>query len=295
MFGKRNIAFFIIALLLVFCIWGFHGRAHITIPDFPVTINGAEFEEQSYVEYPLLLYHGIVYFPMTYYQSSALDLKTEWTEKNGLVVTKTDAETPKIFSCYEQVDSKKNPWFSWLYWKFQRASIANAKVIIDGKEVNYEENPHPFLQFRNIIYIPLTRQFVEDELNGSYHFEEEEGLQLYCNVFFYTANGDSEIRDDGESVSVENETHYVKDDLRISMSTRNAHLIGPQKDNLSIINVNDGSEIRPEGYFGYFQKDGPLFTVEGKLIHTVYYTNPDYRDGQPCTIDTKTGEVFSEK
>ena len=37
-----------------------------TLPSFPVTLNGTVIDN-SYRQYPLLVYNNITYFPMTYY------------------------------------------------------------------------------------------------------------------------------------------------------------------------------------------------------------------------------------
>lgn len=274
----------------VFCVFGDSGHVRVTIPDFPVTVNGAVFDDQYYSEYPLLRYNDIVYFPLTYLQTPALNIETEWTAEKGLVVSKCNPETPRVFSYYETQFLKEDPWIDGVYWQFQMASISNSKITINGKEIDHRSEPYPFLHFRGVNYFPLTWKYVVDELGCSYSFDEETGLTIGTDAFFYTANGDSSINDDGSFSSIENETHYVKGDLRISIDTKNARLLGPMARNLSI--VSGGTEIRPEGYFGYYQKNGPLFTVEGDYIYTVYYTHPDIREVRPCKINIQTGEIL---
>jgi hypothetical protein len=49
------------------------GNVRVTLPGFTVTLNGHMVENQ-YREYPLLVYKGITYFPMTWYDSRLLGL-----------------------------------------------------------------------------------------------------------------------------------------------------------------------------------------------------------------------------
>lgn len=60
----------------------------VTLPDFPVTLNGTAIDN-SYRQYPLLVYKNITYFPMTYYDCRFLGVETEWTQQNGLKIEKS--------------------------------------------------------------------------------------------------------------------------------------------------------------------------------------------------------------
>ncbi len=41
-------------------------NVQVALPNFPVTLNGTAIDN-SYRQYPLLVYNNITYFPMTYY------------------------------------------------------------------------------------------------------------------------------------------------------------------------------------------------------------------------------------
>ncbi len=56
-----------------------------TLPSFPVTLNGTVIDN-SYRQYPLLVYNNITYFPMTHYDCRFLGVETEWTQANGLKI-----------------------------------------------------------------------------------------------------------------------------------------------------------------------------------------------------------------
>lgn len=263
------------------CAFGASRQVAATIPSFPVTLNELKFNNTDQEKYPLLVYRNITYFPMTYYQSNLLNLNTSWTAEGGLVITKGNSDTPKVFA-YETPASKKNS-------RTQTAAVINSKVTVNDKVIDNTKEPYPLLLFRNVTYFPLTWRFAVDEFGWNYTFDNKTGLNIKADNFFYTANGDSGRAPDGSFFSVENETHYIKGDLRIYLTTK-TQLIGPLSQNLYIIK-ND-AEIRPTGYFGYYQKNGPLFTVDGSFINTTYYTDPDARNPQPARINIETGQIL---
>lgn len=252
------------------------------IPSFPVTLNELKFSSSDQEKYTLLVYRNITYFPMTHYQSNLLNLDTNWTAENGLVISKGNSGTPKEFA-YNAPASKKNS-------KIQTATIIDSKVTVNGKVIDNTKEPYPLLLFRNVTYFPLTWRFAVEEFGWNYTFDSKAGLNIRADNFFYTANGDSGRAADGSFFSVENETHYIKGDLRISLATKMARLIGPLSQNLYI--VKNGVETRPMGYFGYYQKNGPLFMIDGDFLSTTYYTDPDARDSQPCRVNVETGEIL---
>lgn len=264
------------------CAFAASRQVTVTIPSFPVTLNELKFDNNDYERYPLLVYRNITYFPMTYYQSNLLNLNTSWTAEGGLVIIKGNPETPKEFS-YETPDSNRNS-------RTQTAAIIDSKVTVNGKVIDNRNEPYPLLLFRNITYLPLTWRFAVEEFGWNYTFDNKSGLNIRADNFFYTANGDSYKNDSGEFVTVYNETHYIKDDLRIYIKTDTARLVGPVPQNLYI--VKNGIETRPKGYFGFYQKNGPLFTIDGSFISTTYYTDPDARNTQPCRVNIETGQIL---
>lgn len=264
------------------CTFGASKQVAATIPSFPVTLNELKFNNNDQEKYPLLVYRNITYFPMTYYQSNLLNLNTSWTAEGGLIIQKGNPETPKEFS-YEAPASKKNS-------NTQTVTIIDSKVTVNGKVIDNTKEPYPLLCFRDIIYFPLTWRFAVEEFGWNYTFNNKEGLNIRADNFFYTANGDSYKSDSGEFVTVKNETHYLKGDLRVLLKTDTVRLLGPVSGNLSI--EKNGVETKPDGYFGYYQKNGPLFTLDGNSILTTYYTDPDIRNAQPCRVDIETGQIL---
>ena len=60
----------------------------VTVPAFPVTLNGLTIE-QTNNQYPSLVYKDITYVPMTYYDAQLLGLDSQWEAQSGLAIQKT--------------------------------------------------------------------------------------------------------------------------------------------------------------------------------------------------------------
>lgn len=283
MFRKYMIMVLTVALVASSSVCAFGASKQVTasIPSFPVTLNELKFDNNDQEKYPLLVYQNITYFPMIYYQSNLLNLNTSWTAEGGLVITKGNPDIQKEFA-YEKPASHKNS-------KTQTATIIDSKVTVNGKVIDNTKEPYPLLLFRNITYFPLTWRFAVEEFGWNYTFDNKTGLNIRADNYFYTANGDSYKADSGEFVSVDNKTYYIKGDLRIYIKTETNRL-GPVPQNLHII--KNGVETRPEGYFGYYQKNGPLFSIDGSYISTTYYIDPDARNSQPCRVTIETGQIL---
>ena len=213
MFRKCMITALTIALVAssFVCVFGASKRVTAGIPSFLVTLNELKFNNGDYEKYPLLVYQDITYFPMTYYQSNLLNLNTSWTAGGGLVITKGNPDMPKEFA-YEKPASIKNS-------KTQAATIIDSKVTVNGKVIDNRNEPYPLLLFRDITYFPLTWRFAVEEFGWNYTFDNKVGLNIRADNHFYTANGDSYKTDSGVFASVDNETHYIKGDLRIYITT----------------------------------------------------------------------------
>ncbi len=66
------------------------------LPEFPVTVNGQEYNYNEYETFPLLVNGGVTYFPLTYNNAMILNLIPEYCE-NPLSIryTKGNPDEPK--------------------------------------------------------------------------------------------------------------------------------------------------------------------------------------------------------
>jgi len=246
----------------------------VSIPSFPVTLNELRYDDNDYVQYPMLVYKDITYFPMTFYKSNLMNLNTNWTTAAGLVIARGNPETPKVFLYEGQGGSRNN--------RTQSATIVSSKVTVNGKVIDNQREPYPLLRFRDITYFPLTWRFAVEEFGWSYTFNHADGLNISADNYFFNGNSS---------------TAYIKGDVKILLDTT-FNRLGPTSGNLHII--KNGEEKTPIGYFGYYQESGPLFSVEGDIIHTTQIIGGDFnleenheaRQPIPCRINIETGEVF---
>lgn len=148
-----------------------HSRAadasvKVALPDYAVNLNGHTVENR-YREYPMLVYRGITYFPMTWYDSRMLGLKATWSPDNGLNIQQNP-----VTSAYEPNKSERRNASSFT------AEIPVSAVTINGKTIDNTKEEYPLLSFRDITYFPLTWRFAHDEFGWDYQWSNDGGLSI---------------------------------------------------------------------------------------------------------------------
>lgn len=138
----------------------------VTLPDFAVNMNGYTVENQ-YREYPLLVYHDITYFPMTWYDSRLLGLEAIWSPNEGLNIK----QSPVTSSYVPNTSEKRN---STAY----TAEVPSSAVTINGKSIDNSAEEYPLLSFRDVTYFPLTWRFAHDEFGWDYQWSDTDGLSI---------------------------------------------------------------------------------------------------------------------
>ncbi|WP_258525477.1 DUF5050 domain-containing protein [Paenibacillus sp. YN15] len=143
-----------------------NGVAKVALPNFTVSLNGHLVDNQ-YREYPLLVYHDITYFPMTWYDSRLLGLETNWSISNGLSIQQSH-----VTSSYESYTSNSQNASTYT------ATIPASVITINGKEINNSKEEYPLLSFRDVTYFPLTWRFAHDEFGWDYQWSDAAGLSI---------------------------------------------------------------------------------------------------------------------
>lgn len=137
----------------------------VVLPDFAVKLNGHTIENQ-YREYPLLVYHDITYFPMTWYDSRLLGMEANWSTNGGLSIKQSP-----VTSSYVPYMSERN---STAY----TAEVPFSAVTINGKSIDNSTEEYPLLSFRDVTYFPLTWRFAHDEFGWDYQWSDTDGLSI---------------------------------------------------------------------------------------------------------------------
>jgi hypothetical protein len=141
----------------------------VTLPDFPVVLDGHQVDNANR-QYPLIVYKEITYVPMTWFDSRMLGLVTSWSEEQGLGI-----EQAPVTSSYAAYAGQQRNRFN-LY-----AAVADGPIRVNGKSVDNSQESYPLLNFRDVIYFPLTWKFAHDEFGWNYTWDDSQGLSITSN------------------------------------------------------------------------------------------------------------------
>lgn len=145
----------------------------VTLPTFPVVLNGVTMEQQNN-QYPLLVYKDITYVPMTYYDARLLGLTSIWNAADGLTINRADFVADQKTAQQQYVPytgSAKN----LNQYQAVRPSFA---ITVNNKRVDNSKEEYPLLVFRDVTYFPLTWRFAVDEFGWNYTFDGKDGLRI---------------------------------------------------------------------------------------------------------------------
>lgn len=140
----------------------------INLPEFPITINSLEVDNDR-LEYPMIVYNNITYFPMTYEFSKGLGLNLSFTADEGFSVAYSAANT--------------NP-FTVKYLDFaplQRdlnASLPSYPIKVNNTVIQNENEIYPLLTYKEITYFPITWRFAVEDFGWQYAFDTKKGLEI---------------------------------------------------------------------------------------------------------------------
>lgn len=138
----------------------------VTLPDFDITLNNMEFDNQ-HAQYPLLVYDNMVYFPMTYYGSRFMGVETTYSITDGIGVHQNGVR--------------------WSWHGYKRylpngetgtATIHTGPVRVNNKLVHHSVESYPILLFRDITYFPMTEHYVVDEFGWNYSYSKKNGVSI---------------------------------------------------------------------------------------------------------------------
>lgn len=165
---KRLINLIIFILLLNITslnTWAQPKNVTVNLPTFEIKLNGIQINNNDR-EYPLVMYNGITYFPITYDDSRFLGLETKWDKKEGLSIEKSKSSQGYT----DTIGTLNNNKYT--------AFISSLPVKVNGKLIDNNKEKYPLLVFRDITYFPLTWRFAVDEFGWEYNFTNEGGLKI---------------------------------------------------------------------------------------------------------------------
>lgn len=242
----------------------------VQLPDFSININGINFDKEyntSNAMFPLFLYKGVTYYPLTGESRKLLNIKQRVTNGERTTLEKDISENLK----YYMSDTK-----SYQNQEKFKATIIHENLKIDNETINKE---YSLLEYGQIVYIPLTWDLIVNKLNGQYQFNEDSGLNIHIdNYFNYYYDC----------------TIYVKDDIIVRLVTRDSTEEAPSA-NLYIDQNGEEKQIGIKGkdYFGYQENDAK-FVVKDGWIYTSHSINSvdKAQNNMKCKINIFTGEII---
>ncbi|GAU77168.1 lectin like domain-containing protein [Fusibacter sp. 3D3] len=140
----------------------------INLPTFPITINALEIDN-SRLEYPLIVYNNITYFPMTYEFSKGLGLKLNYTMAEGLTIAYAAANSNAFTVNY--LDSAPVS-------RDTAAQLPSYPIKVNNVIIKNDAEVYPLLNYKGISYFPLTWRFVVEDFGWQYAFDTRKGLNI---------------------------------------------------------------------------------------------------------------------
>lgn len=207
---KKNVVMFSLTITFIAVLLALTKQTHaadatvkVTLPTFKVTLNGQTVDNE-YRQYPLLVYKGVTYFPMTWNDARFLGLETIWSPEAGLEIKKR-----KVTALYAPDKTPRRNTSS------HSAKIVTSAIKINNKAIDNAEEQYPLLRFRNVTYFPLTWRFAHDEFGWDYNWDSSDGLRITShNPQLQAANLPSEASNNG--VALHKGYFFLRRDKRIN-------------------------------------------------------------------------------
>jgi|GEM_PF-1000200 len=139
----------------------------VTTPNFQITLNGNIVDNER-LPYPLVVYEGVTYFPMTWDFANLLGLDIAYDASIGLNITTSAANANQNITLKSQT-SAFNP---------QTANAVSYPVMINQQRIDNKALTYPLLNINDMTYFPLTWEFAVDYFQWQYQFSTEDGLVI---------------------------------------------------------------------------------------------------------------------
>lgn len=158
-----------------------------SLPKFNITVNH-RYVENSYRQYPFIVYDDITYFPMTYADCAFLGLKNVWSAEDGNAITVVEP-----FGKYDDSITPKKTFDDFVIAPI----ITEEKISVNGVETDNSSEKYPILSYNDVLYFPLTSKWC-DAFGWTAVFTDAFGLCVSSNsdndfvdtVYYYSANSD---------------------------------------------------------------------------------------------------------
>ncbi|WP_438447249.1 DUF5050 domain-containing protein [Gorillibacterium sp. sgz5001074] len=264
-------------------------------PDFPVTVNGTALDVR-HMEYPLLVYKDITYFPMTWNHTAALGLTVRWDAEAGLSLNHTSACQPLQQNLTSAVNSNDSP---------PMAELVPFPVTIDGQEIHPSAEPYPLLLYRSITYFPMTWRYTHDVFGWATGWDPEKGLELEAcegRTNAQAKQADALNAANNGQLVVQGDWIYMNPEIK---TYEPGHLVKRKRDGSEEVKLSDDNAayLNLEGDWLYYtipsrQEPGGIYKIRTdgtgrKQLFTGYAEKLWVKDGWIYYLhDTNSGGTF---
>ncbi len=235
-----------------------------TISPFEQNIVYTDFYNYA-VEYPVLLYDEILYIPLTSSMCNELYLSIAFTPEDGLYIARGGGrgvigqERQQALGAIEYsnpADGRVN------------AVVPEYPVYINGRRYDNAAAEYPFLNFRDITYLPLTYDIIHNEFDFEFEFDGTK-LTLAGNSWYgapYVTESNEEYIEFKEHKSVYSESLNEYGDIHYSLqySYNEYHRLNLSDD--TIIKMPEDYKPTEKPNVSEKEKD-PRFTVKDNYAY----------------------------
>lgn len=264
---------------------------YATLPRFDVTLNGQRVDN-TYAEYPLLVYKDITYFPMTYHTSRFLGVETNWSEATGLKINKTGIAGKFEFYKTNLKNSDK-----------YQVSVPEFAITVNGKYVDNMSEQYPLLTFRDITYFPMTWRFGVDEFGWDYEFTHQRGLVINSKKA-ETVKPEVKVKkfEDYSKTEFYNGNYYVVKTDGTSYRLFKDSLVGSKSEQVSDMEIKsfirEGNKLlfsSGDSYYSYDLEKGRINRESTVTNRNISAATAIRIGNETFYVDSKDATVVNEK
>ncbi|MBI9014985.1 MAG: trypsin-like peptidase domain-containing protein [Clostridiales bacterium] len=166
----KKIIIVLIAILLAIPSVGFgeNTDVDVMIPSYDVKVNGVKIDT-AHSQYPVLVYKGVTYFPMTSDYLSGIGLDLKFSNAEGLKISKKN-DLSDLVQMFLGADNELG--------SHVKAQIPAFGIGVNGKVIDNSTEEYPILSYKNITYFPMTWRFAVTEFGWKTTWSNTEGFGI---------------------------------------------------------------------------------------------------------------------
>ncbi len=245
----------------------------VTMPSFPITINGVV-EEQDYLKYPIIFYNNLTYFPLSFNRATSLGYNAFWNNNERTIRISKQKIAGYLLPEKSTTKNKKN----------LSATTTDIKVEINDEKF-IDTADYPILIFRDIIYLPFSWDFSQ-RVNANFSFDNKNGLVIDGDIIKKRPLGQRP-----ENVEKLWEYSYQNSDIEYKESyeiSGKKFLIGRDERKLEevISEVVDGKAVVLKKFTDRGHRSSSR-NIDGNYLYYVYENSGSFREGELLTYQIK--------